>query len=1486
VGCSLLSGRAGGGEKTKGVEVRAGDGEGFDDVRDLGGHEAEREGVVADLVGGLAIHHGPLVEAVTAEEGGAGLRGDEEITEPRDEGAAGGRERGEGDDGRGGGRRVGRGGRKNFTILRPAEVGAGGFAGEREVGAGVPAAEPRGAKRVVVKQEIVDRVFLAAAGTGDMRIGPHAHAGLVRGGAGLPRGLGENGGLRARRHKFTQLSREADACKIATEPLHTNPQCVTASGTTIDPYVQHIRDALWRTPNRGLASVMVGAGFSRNAEAAIPDPRPFPLWHELAKRMAEGIGLANDGKTRDPLLIAQMYDATLGRAELHRLIERQVPDAEWRPAALHGRLMALPWADVFTTNYDTLLERTFSLKNYERIVSPRDVAMRQPPRLVKLHGTIGSGGKLIATQEDYRCYPQTHAPFVNLVRQAVMETVFVLIGFTGDDPNFLEWIGWVRDILGDEAPKIYLCGLFDDSVATRALLDSRGVTPVNLSEVAACCKDENRHAFALDWFLAALESGKPGRPLKWAPREASAIVRIPPLPPTKKFTPFAGYPTTGPGNSFDADQLRPVITAWRAQRKDYPGWHLAPDSVRERIWRSLPEWRAAVFFHSEKLPVTERVLSARELCWRLEVCLSPIFTNETDKLVLWLEALNPFGSRLDLPNASAVSEEDAAEVGEGWIALALHVLRTAREDLDEDRYRVWRGRLIAVAGNDPAIAGELRHEEAQWNLNRLDLKSLRAGLTAWQIVARQPLELARLAALFAEMGDADAADKIARAAVNAARSNRSTLASVSLEAWSCLLLDTIHWRDTEKKSEWRERIDVAKEQGYSPWETLESLQAAVKSLKSRRIRRVELKVGFDAGEIRRTVHTSGPGREEMAAWQVLRLMEKAPCPIFVGGTGLLRETAALAAVWIGDSAPFWSLSTLLRANANRDVLNELFDKAAIALLKPDQVAQLHAQLLRIIESELPGVEPATSEQRDRLGHRILETALDLLSRVALRLGRPELEEIAACAAQWLSSPSVMAHHELHEPIGSVIERVAEALPYDALSGVTELFLRVPMLGEPDCQPNFAHHWPEPFEGGSLSARHVSPPVARSTDWPQTWTRLIAGLRSEHPPHLRERAFGRAYFLHDNGWLTTGEQTAFGEAVWSQVDSGSGLPRISGYLRSVALHLPLSAEHDAAGKVRRALLDRPLLPWKNDAGAIELNRVDSFARWLNNVTRIFRPMALADQNVLVLPLDEHETVALLERLLTWWPVAMETLANPRWRDVAWGFDADSVVDRFGRMLGESLLFFLPCGHALGATTETCIADLAQRGFSTIGFAPGRLRQRPDLVRAVNMEMEQALVSDDERKVAVAAQAIDRWRRAAAASLVPSVPRDVVGLLVTRVRFYRPAAFDAVVNCLVRFVAANDGQIDTEFESQLLRALEYLADETTGPRLRERFLKGEIEREALAYGQHARTWAARLAKELMLVFEKRGLPPPAVLEQWKLLCESDSLPENRRLWDDAR
>src|SRR5690606_15320486 len=227
--------------------------------------------------------------------------------------------------------------------------------------------------------------------------------------------------------------------------------------TNINIYLKEIAERLWT----GHASIMIGAGFSVNATNIVNRNNRLPNWNQLGDIIYKKLyGKDPDSNTRylNILKLAEEYQAVYGRNALDQLIKKHIADGDYEPSEFHTRLMELPWSDVFTTNYDTLLERSCEnvlSRRYDIVVNQEDLIHSSKPRIIKLHGSLPSTRPLIVTEEDYRIYPKRYAPFVNTVQQSLLENTLCLLGFSGDDPNFLKWVGWINDNIGKEnAPKI------------------------------------------------------------------------------------------------------------------------------------------------------------------------------------------------------------------------------------------------------------------------------------------------------------------------------------------------------------------------------------------------------------------------------------------------------------------------------------------------------------------------------------------------------------------------------------------------------------------------------------------------------------------------------------------------------------------------------------------------------------------------------------------------------------------------------------------------------------------------------------------------------------------------------------------------------------------------------------------------------------------------------------------------------------------------
>lgn len=296
------------------------------------------------------------------------------------------------------------------------------------------------------------------------------------------------------------------------------------------PYINKIAEKLWIDREFGQASVMIGSGFSLNANKKTPATPDFPLWYDLGIKMfdqlyskknysEEEFKRKRDDKTigMGVMKLASEYEAYFGRLELNKFLKQQIPDDTHEPSKLHKSILNLPWSDVFTTNYDTLLERTLQFvhnRKYDIITNKESIPGSMKPRIIKLHGSLPYLSELVFTEEDYRKYPRDSSTLVNMVQQSLMENIFCLIGFSSNDPNFLAWRGWVRDNLGNNTPSIYLVGLFDYSNPERKILENNYIKVIDLSPLFPKT-NSRRHFEATEWFVKVLESYKPYNKMNW-----------------------------------------------------------------------------------------------------------------------------------------------------------------------------------------------------------------------------------------------------------------------------------------------------------------------------------------------------------------------------------------------------------------------------------------------------------------------------------------------------------------------------------------------------------------------------------------------------------------------------------------------------------------------------------------------------------------------------------------------------------------------------------------------------------------------------------------------------------------------------------------------------------------------------------------------------------------------------------------------------------
>ena len=508
---------------------------------------------------------------------------------------------------------------------------------------------------------------------------------------------------------------------------------------------------------------MVGSGFSKNAVKLRPDIGDLPLWSDIADELVHTLFPANEATpSSNPLRLAQQYLTVFGRSDLHRLLSNLVRNDDFVPGELHSQILKLPWRDVFTTNWDTLLERAsldIPEPSYSIVQDIDQLPLMSQPRIIKLHGSLPSNFPLIFTEEDYRTYPAKYAPFVNTVQQAMMETIFCLIGFSGDDPNFLEWSGWVRDNLGEAAPKIYLAGYLKLSAHERRMLEDRGVVAIDVwnHPKADQWPEHQRHEYATRWILRTLEEGEPYDGRIWPSQPEDKVrdedellapfVRVPFDIPRSHSRPAMGRNQASYSND-DFRMIREVIDSWAHNRGLYSGWLVFPfGPEHSELSRQTDEWEPHMLRIFPNLTSIERLMAVRELIWRRELLLEPISCQLEDAAHAAIDEID-WDQRI-------VSDDESAsiswiEIRDAWRTVALALLTQARLSCNQPIFADRLESLMPFSNDSPDVGHRIHQERCLSAVYSSDFPGLNGALDSWEVEKCDPVWMLRKAALLIE----------------------------------------------------------------------------------------------------------------------------------------------------------------------------------------------------------------------------------------------------------------------------------------------------------------------------------------------------------------------------------------------------------------------------------------------------------------------------------------------------------------------------------------------------------------------------------------------------------------------------------------------------------------------------------------------------------------------------------------------------------------
>jgi SIR2-like domain/NACHT domain len=206
----------------------------------------------------------------------------------------------------------------------------------------------------------------------------------------------------------------------------------------------------------GQLALFVGAGLSRQAIVKDGSGRRLPLWKELAEQVAKARHEDLEAYGGNILDLFDAIELGQSRFTLEQAVRAVLDDAAFDPSPAHRALAELPWAAVYTTNYDGLLGRmlnadpVFEEEQYDRLQLSAD----RRPRLFHVHGTLAKPHTL--TREDYRLWPEKHPRAFRDLEHVILNKTVLFVGYSLSDPHLADGVlPTVRKITAGREKRLY-----------------------------------------------------------------------------------------------------------------------------------------------------------------------------------------------------------------------------------------------------------------------------------------------------------------------------------------------------------------------------------------------------------------------------------------------------------------------------------------------------------------------------------------------------------------------------------------------------------------------------------------------------------------------------------------------------------------------------------------------------------------------------------------------------------------------------------------------------------------------------------------------------------------------------------------------------------------------------------------------------------------------------------------------------------------------
>jgi hypothetical protein len=202
-----------------------------------------------------------------------------------------------------------------------------------------------------------------------------------------------------------------------------------------------LMDRLFKLVRHEKVTLCIGAGFSIEAGA--------PSVAQLKQAILDCIDdlEIKAAHERDSLSkLSEFFVEEICSGSRNELIQILHKAFEFTPKCMddHEMLAKIPhFHSIITTNYDTLLEDSYQLKDRDVVRNDTDCAyMNKSVRIYKIHGDLTAPDSIVITDSDYKAFfknPNTYQ-FRNAINNEFLTKNIVFIGYSLEDDNILKML--------------------------------------------------------------------------------------------------------------------------------------------------------------------------------------------------------------------------------------------------------------------------------------------------------------------------------------------------------------------------------------------------------------------------------------------------------------------------------------------------------------------------------------------------------------------------------------------------------------------------------------------------------------------------------------------------------------------------------------------------------------------------------------------------------------------------------------------------------------------------------------------------------------------------------------------------------------------------------------------------------------------------------------------------------------------------------------